>query len=288
MKTYSISPGKLLHAYIDRYWGWESLGKKEIPLPKVLPGTGVELVFHYREASFHGEHRSQVLKTPMCHIAHLKTSPFQLYPAKNIGFLSVRFRGGAFRHFSPHPPAELMDTFVSAEEIWGKTGAELSRRIIAADNLQHRIILLEHYLTDFLHRFKREESRIDYAINRLYYSADSLRPQDLAKELELSPRHFQRLIREALGMSPKKFCLLSRFQQTIRELLLREETDYLSIALDAGYYDQSHFINEFKKFTQETPSAFLQEKNFMSHFYNKKSSFCGKKALHVNLTGKRE
>ena len=288
MRTFSIPAGKLLHAYIDRYWGWESRGNKELSLPKVLPGTGIELFFHYRGASFYGEHRSQELKTPMSHIAHLKTSQYQLYPAGNIGFVSVRFRGGAFRHFSPYPAVELMDTFISAEEIWGQTGAELSQRITEADSIQHRIILLEHYLTGFLQRFKRAESRIDYAINRLYYSAYTLRPLDLAKELELSPRHFQRLIRDALGMSPKYFCRLARFQQTIRELLLRKETGYLSVALDAGYYDQSHFINEFKGFTQETPLSFLQEKNFMSHFYNEKISFSEKKTSQVNLTRGRE
>lgn len=273
MKRYSVPPGNLLHPYVDRYWGWESVGKNEISLPKVLPGTGVELIFHYRDVSFRGEHRSQTLSTPMCHIAHLKTSPFQLYPNRNIGFLSVRFRCGAFRHFCPFPSSELMDTFASADEIWGQTGAELSQRIIEADNLQHRILLLEHYLTCFLHRFKRAEARTDYAINRLYYSSSTTRPQDIAKELELSPRHFQRLIREALGMSPKKFCVMARFQQTIRELLLQKETDYLNIALEAGYYDQAHFINDFREFAKETPSAFLQKKNFMSHFYNKKSLF---------------
>jgi AraC-like DNA-binding protein len=273
MKKYSIPPSKFLYAYIDRYWDWESSGKEEISLPKVLPGTGVELVFHYRDASFRGEHLAQTIKTPRCHITHLKRSPFQLFPAKDIGFLSVRFRGGAFRHFSPYPAAEVLDTFISAEDIWGPTGAELSQRIAEADNLQHRIFLLEHYLTEFLLRFRRTEPRIDYAIHRLYYSASTLRPQDIAEELALSPRQFQRLIREAIGMGPKNFCLLTRFQQTVRELLLRKETDYLAIALDAGYFDQSHFIKEFKRFTQETPSSFLQEGNFMSHFYNTTGSF---------------
>jgi AraC-like DNA-binding protein len=283
MKTFSISPGKLLLPYIDRYWGWESLSSEIICLPKVLPGTGVELIFHYCGTPFQGEHRSRFLTTPVCHIAHLRTSYYQLQPAKNVGFLAVRFRSGAFRHFCPYSATELLDTFISAEDLWGNVGSEFAVSVLDASNLRQRIALIEQYLTAFLLRFQRKEARIDYAIQRMYYEYHVLQLQNIITELQISPRHFQRLIHEALGMSPKSFCRLARFQKTTRELLLRKETDYLGIALDYGYYDQAHFIKDFKNFAQETPSSFLQKKNFMSHFYNTKLSFSANETLHANM-----
>ena len=113
----------------------------------------------------------------------------------------------------------------------------------------------------------------------MYYEYHAL--QEIIAKSELSPRHFQRRIHESLGMSPKSFCRLARFQHTIRDLLLRKETDYLGAAIDRGYYDQAHFIKDFKSFTQETPGTFLQKKNFMSHFYNTKLSLDINVALQV-------
>ena len=279
MNAYSVPPQKLFRPYIDRYWGWESVQHEEIALPKVLPGTGVELIFHYRGEPFLGECRAQCLATPVAHIVHLKTSYYQLAPAKNVGFFAVRFRSGAFRHFCPHPAAELFDSFLSVEDLWGRVGVEFTERMLHARTLRQRIAVAEEYLLAFLQRFQRDEARIDDAIQRMYYEYDTL--QEIIEASELSPRHFQRLIHEALGMSPKSFCRLARFQHTIRDLLLHKETDYFGTAIERGYYDQAHFIKDFKSFTQETPGAFLQKKNFMSHFYNTKLSLDTNVALQV-------
>ncbi len=279
MNAYSILPHTLLRPYIDRYWGWESVQHEEIALPKVLPGTGVELIFHYCGEAFRGEYRTQRLATPVAHISHLRTSYYQLAPAKNVGFFAVRFRSGAFRHFCCYPAAELMDSFLSVEDLWGRVGVEFADRLLNARTLRQRVAVAEEYLLAFLRRFQRDEARIDYAIKRMYYEYYAL--QEIIADAELSPRHFQRLIHEALGMSPKSFCRLARFQHTIRDLLLHKETDYFGTAIERGYYDQAHFIKDFKSFVQETPGTFLQKKNFMSHFYNTKLSLDTNVALRV-------
>jgi len=66
----------------------------------------------------------------------------------------------------------------------------------------------------------------------------------------------------------------------LKPLLINKEKHYLSTALDKGYFDQMHFIKEFKYFMRCTPSGFLQEKNFMSHFYypalSARNNFAGK------------
>jgi methylphosphotriester-DNA--protein-cysteine methyltransferase len=68
-------------------------------------------------------------------------------------------------------------------------------------------------------------------------------------------------------MTPKHFQQLSRFHAALKQLLINNDSKYLPVALDKGYFDQMHFIKEFKRFMNETPSAFLTTNNFGSHFY---------------------
>ena len=116
--------------------------------------------------------------------------------------------------------------------------------------------------------YKRNEGLIDFALQRIYSRYDLIRVADVAEELGISRRHFQKMFNRSAGTSPKSFHRNARFQHTIKQLILDRQSDYLPYALSSGYYDQSHFIKDFQFFTGTTPTSFLQEDNFRSHFYN--------------------
>jgi AraC-like DNA-binding protein len=104
----------------------------------------------------------------------------------------------------------------------------------------------------------------------LLYDYDKINVSTLCRDSCLSQRQIERKLKDAVGVSPKNFQQISRFEALIKELLLNHQHKYLDIAMDYGYYDQSHFLKEFKKYVGESPSSFLQAKNFMSNFYNRK------------------
>lgn len=97
-----------------------------------------------------------------------------------------------------------------------------------------------------------------------------MRIDGLAAETGLSARLLQRRFPAAVGVGPKEFQRLTRIQHATRTLLLGNESRYLATALDAGFYDQNHFIREFRRFTARNPAATLGVG--LSHFYYESST----------------
>lgn len=265
MKLRGILPSRDLRPYIDRYWAWEN----ESELPDLLPGTGHELMFHYG-APWLTVQAEREQRMPRCCLLSPRQFSRQVRPDGAVGFLSVRFRAGAFRHFSPLPLQEVIDQEVAADEIWGAAGRSLQAKLEDASGLAERIAVIELSLRGFLARFQKSEAWLDEAVRRLYYRDPALGTARLGEELFVSDRQLQRRIKECVGVTPKSFQRIVRFEGVTRRLLLSNRSDYLTLALEHGYYDQAHFIKEFKSFVGVTPSAYLQPNAFQRHYYCEK------------------
>lgn len=266
MRLCNLVPNKVLRDYVSRYWVWEN----ELSLPKIFSGTGTELMFHYGKSLTGMKQAGKVFTLPTYYIMSPRFECYHLHSGNQLGFISVRFRAGAFRHFCKNPSAEFIDSFVDIEDLWGRKGLEFGQQVIEAENLQQRIEIIEKYLMIFLAQYYKREQRLDFAIKTLLYDYKSVSFQQICQDLFLSQRQLERKFREAVGVSPKAFQKISRFESVVKTLLLHRKRKYLDVALEHGYYDQSHFLKEFKNYVGEYPTSFLQEQNFMSHFYNEK------------------
>ena len=229
-------------------------------MPIIPPGVGADFFIHYKTpfATQDGQLPKSQLHFSLAH-------PTEILPARSIGFIAIRFRAGMLKHFCAIPLNELADAYPDAEALWGKAGRQMMEQLNGTGDFNSRVTLLDQHLTALLH--KQEKPAWHRVINELYYHPDALRLQDLANQTNLSYRHFRRRFIQETGMTPKHFQQLVRFRSTLKPLLMKKERHYLSDALDNGYFDQMHFIKDCKRFLHVTPSEFLQDKNFMSHFY---------------------
>jgi transcriptional regulator GlxA family with amidase domain len=130
-------------------------------------------------------------------------------------------------------------------------------RIMEANELASKINILE---THFLQQLKKNETRLKkvsivQAINQqLLFNDQQLDLPSLAKHSGLSERYIQKLYLSNIGISPAAFTSVMRFNKSL-QLVLNTSQSLTEIAYDCGYYDQAHFIKEFRKFTGITPSA---------------------------------
>jgi AraC-like DNA-binding protein len=265
MKLYNLKPTPCLRQYISRFWVWED----ELSLPQLLPGTGTELMFHYGQPLRGKTHTGEAFTVPPCHIISPRQKYYTLEAGKSMGFFSVRFRAGAFRHFCPVPCNELINSFIDIKDLWGKQGQSFGQQVMEAGNLEERISIVEKALIRFLDTYHRSEGWLDMAVKKVLCSYNAVNIQAISRQLFISERQLERKFKESVGVTPKGFQRISRFEAVIRHLLLNRQPNYLTAALENGYYDQSHFIKDFNAYVGEQPSSFLQNKNFMSHFYNK-------------------
>lgn len=264
MKISHLIPCTVLRPHISRYWAWDS----ERELPTMLPGTGAELMFHYANPVSVRQADGTACALPRAVLLSPRNGRFALQTDASAGFISVRFRSGALRHFCRMPPGALIDQCLSAADIWGSAALEVEEKVAAAKDLSARVHIIEDFLLQQWQSCRQStHAWLDDAFRRLYgHSTGSL--DQVAAAAGVSTRQFQKVFKQYAGVSPKYFQRVARLENIVRRLLVERRQQYLDLALDHGFYDQAHFIKDFKRFAGDTPSRYLCAANFRTHFYN--------------------
>ena len=171
--------------------------------------------------------------------------------------VGVHFKPWGLAPFLPMPAVELCDRPVTMEQIWGRPAvAELRDRLATADGPQEMLTLLEQELLRRLCetaglRLVRHTSSIIAATN------GAVAIGDLSVAAGVSSTHLTQRFKEIIGVTPKRFARTYRFTATVLSIDPAGPVDWLELAAGAGYYDQAHFINEFRAFTGLTPTRYL-------------------------------
>ncbi|WP_432410664.1 helix-turn-helix domain-containing protein [Rasiella sp. SM2506] len=135
-----------------------------------------------------------------------------------------------------------------------------------------RIETLLEFLKSLLETKLPEIKWLEAAITKIYTLGGNITQEELSRGVDISLRHFRRKFKEVVGISPKYFCKVIQLN-TVFELLNTSNTEKLHhLALDCGYYDQAHFIHDFKKMIGSSPRNFLEGKDsFVKEYMGRKS-----------------
>ncbi|WP_196887421.1 helix-turn-helix domain-containing protein [Aureivirga sp. CE67] len=255
-------PVSFLSKYIDRFYIVEKTMDSPFELPLIFPGTGLELLFHLNESlTFKGEKLSKI--HTVC-----PRKIFNFDKTKTLNFVSIRFKSGAFRHFTSVDFSDLNDHFLSAMDLWGKDGEELLEQLKNKTEKGEIIKIFEQFLIEvFEKNHQVKNDKWDEIIDDLYYNFNKHSIKDFAEKYSLSLRQFERNFKKQFGLTAKEFQKIARFQYVTKQILFSKKSDYLFTILDNGYFDQSHFIKEFKTLTTKTPKEYFKDTNFENHLY---------------------
>ena len=149
--------------------------------------------------------------------------------------------------------SEAADRFanrsVSLEALWGNRATALRDRLREADRPVKKLQVLEAFLRDAVAPRRYRNKLVDFALTRFRRTPLVSTVRDVANETGWSERRFSQVFREEVGLPPKVWCRIQRFQQAVRQLHAGVDLPWAQLALDCGYYDQSHFANEFRAFS---------------------------------------
>jgi len=260
----NYKPPPSLAPLIDRYWSFETNTEKGIGLFPLIVGTGLDFIIHFA-SPFQTE--KEIL--PPSH-TFCPRQTIAIQSKGKLNFLAIRFKCGAFRHFCPIHFKELNNQFLSVQDIWGKAGTELTDKLYSEQSPSIRIEILNTFLLKQLKIHGRKVQGLDASIAYIYKNFEDIAIYSLAANMNISLRHFERLFKNEFGISPKKFQVISRFQATLKEILLSSGKDYMDIAFRNGYYDQSHFIKECRYLSGASPIELINMKEEKCHFYFKR------------------
>ncbi len=171
--------------------------------------------------------------------------------------LGMVFKPGGVLPFLPHSAAEFTDLHVSLECVWGASAADLREQILESPEISRKFMLVERWLRAQIVRPLSRRPELDVALCQFRSSTSSLSIGDIARRANLSHRRFIQVFRDAVGLSPKVFSRLVRFQQAVDLSSRATDVDWTNLAARCGYFDQSHLIHEFREFSGLSPSEYL-------------------------------
>jgi len=182
--------------------------------------------------------------------------------AERAEMLGVYFRAGQAGKFLGTLGSVLTDRIVALEDLWGSSAATLAFELAEADELS-RIDILERALLACLRTEPRRATSVDIVGLTRWVAAERgrLTVERLTDSAGVSRQALARTFRDAVGVTPKVYCMLTRFQAGLAYAGCGS-VDWARAAADLGYADQSHMIAEFRRFSSLTPQALVSGRWF--------------------------
>lgn len=156
------------------------------------------------------------------------------------------------------PGRELAGVVVELEDLLGPAVPLLLEELAREPTWSARFRRLDRFLTRRLDAAPPPSPDVGYAWSRLQESHGTLTVGALARELGCSTRHLTRRFGEDVGMAPKAYARLLRFERVVSRMRAGER-DLARLAAGCGYYDQAHFNRDFRAYTGTTPTALLAD-----------------------------
>jgi AraC-like DNA-binding protein len=258
MRSLHYIPRPPLSDFVGLFWfyeGYRQPHKKE----RLLPDGSMELVFNLQEdqTRLYDRHDTAQVRTfSGSFISGVQSEFFVIDTAEQASVVGVHFKpGGAFPFFGV-PASELRNTHLSLDTLWGGQAGELRARLLEAATPQAMFRILEGVLLAHARRLERHPA-VAFALHEFYGVPHMRTISEVTGQIGLSAKRFIQVFDAEVGLTPKLFCRVRRFQKVLRLVGAGRPVEWAGVAADCGYFDQAHFIRDFRAFSGLNPSTYL-------------------------------
>jgi len=254
MQYSEFKPSAAASSLIKCFWVLEDEAPAD-SVQTIIPDGRPELIIHLghpfaqkRNGSWHQQ--------PQIFFIGQITGPFLVCPAGLVRTIGVRFRPEGASKLLRLPMFELTNLAVPLENISTRLWREIES-LFECDSLARQLKRLEQILLIASEQTDADQL-VSFAVKELEVVKGLISVGELARQVNLSARQFERRFRQAVGIPPKLFARMQRFQSVLQTIEQTGPT-WVDAAVGSGYYDQSHLIRDFREFSGTTPSALLAE-----------------------------
>lgn len=255
-----FQPAHLLKEFVQCYFSCENDAEGQTD-DQVFASGNIEIMFNLQIDQPQTLTYGNTVINPAAQLWGQTIKPLSFTAASRHFMLGIRFFPHTAAYFLDNPIADFNDRIVDYNDYAGTDALLLHERLLDTDNLPDRLSLLDQYLIKKLYRSGAKPERVgllNSICKTLYYDESLQRIRSVASDHGMSSRNLQKIFSAYTGLSPKLFYKITRFRRSL-ELLTLESSSLTSTAHQCGYFDQSHFIKDFKAFTGTIPSHFLPE-----------------------------
>ena len=264
MHFYSQAPSREIATWIERLWSLEVSADELESAERCAPDGAVEILVHLGSPLVEARAGKSALEQPRCAVVGHVVNPVLLEARGAVRVVAARLRPAAVGPFFRVPACELVGKTIAAEALLGLPGRALLERVASAEDPLGELAAAISDLAPGSSRdglTHRAAHEIDAARGRIKLEA-------LARALGATGRSLQRHFRDELGISPKRFAILRRFERTCTEMRCSPQAPLVEIALAGGYADQPHFTREFRTLIGVPPRRWLAKERRLHHLLN--------------------
>jgi AraC-like DNA-binding protein len=270
MKPQLFEPNQDLATFVKCYWTLESPKEKTPQRNTIVPDGCMKMIFHYGDPYKHYSENGNIIFLPKCFVIGQLTKPYEVEPTGETGTFFVCFRPNGFSPFATLPIKEMENTAVPLEKLFGTTGQEIGRNILNANSTSERINHIETFLLNRLTNAENIDQIVKSTIETIMTANGQLTVDELSKQGNINRRQLVRKFSLTIGLSPKQLSKTIRLQTALKILLTKKVARLTDLAYEIEFYDQAHFIKDFKEFTGLTPKEFYGEHLKMSLIFDNK------------------
>jgi AraC-like DNA-binding protein len=257
-----IKPAGVLSHFISDYHIIETDCPIDfLPKHRIYTYGSIVLVFHYNNPSLFQKRNEQPYIEPKTVICGQQTQYYDLALAGKTGMILVIFRPFGAGMFFKMPMSEIKNDNIALEYIIKSEALEIEDKLRTAKSKHLRTTLIEDFLRKRVTHSHTNCHRMSTVFEALYKYSGQISIGRLAEISCLSVKQFERKFSELVGLNPKQYLRIARFQDVLQKKKSICYLNYTSLACACGYYDQSHFIHDFKSVTDLSPKEFFAAQN---------------------------
>jgi AraC-like DNA-binding protein len=256
----SYRPVPPLSDFIEHFWLYDGYSSAHVH-ERIFPTGAFELVFNLRddELRIYEGNESRLRSR---YSGALVSGPYDGFfvtdRAEEASVMGVHFRPGGAFPFLGLSAYELANAHIDLATIWGRQAEEIRERLAVAPSSGQRFRFLENTLLSRLRRPLEHHPAVSLALSGLRSENSHAVVRKLAREAGVSDHRFIDVFRSEVGLNPKLFHRVQRFQRVLIKVHRLPEPEWEQLALENGYFDQSHLIRDFLAFSGFSPADYLR------------------------------
>jgi hypothetical protein len=272
MNYQTFPPHPDLSALVKCYWILEIPADTDAQRQRIIPDGCLEMIFILGDDIKRYTSEDEFIIQPRAMILGQTIDPFFVEPTGVVNSFAVRFYPYGFASFVTVAINNLANKETPIDLLFEKSAAkELQQKIINATGTEERIEIIEDFLLRMLKTKATIDSIVKSTIDTIFQTGGSTPINIILKDDLSKRRQLERKFLKQVGLSPKQLGKVIRLQTALKMVLNQQSESLTQIAYESEYYDQAHFIKDFKEFTGTNPKEFLKDDKMMlsSLFYTK-------------------